>query len=430
MTRQKTVAFYTLGCKLNFSETSEIARRFTEHGFKRVKFTEKADVYVINTCTVTEKADKKCRNSIRQAIHRAPEAFVAVVGCYSQLKANELSKIEGIDLIVGNHEKFRIFDYSPYFIKNSAPQIHTQSLNTTSHFYPSYSIGDRTRSFLKVQDGCDYHCAYCTIPLARGSSRNAPIKDVVAQAEEIAGSGVKEIVITGINTGDFGKSTRETFFDLIQELEKIHGVFRYRISSLEPNLITSDIIQFISQSEKFAPHFHIPLQSGSDAVLQRMKRRYSTKTFCQKVAEIKAAIPEACIGVDVIVGFPGETEEQAIETHHFLSGLQISFLHVFTYSQREGTPAALLPEQLTKQEKAERSKRLHLLSEKKLLSFYAEHIDTEKTVLFETRTSHGKMTGFTENYIKTIAPYRANAINTPQKVRLKSINKKNMVEIY
>ena len=414
----KKVAFQTLGCKLNFSETSTIARDFIQKDYKRVRFNEKADVYVINTCTVTEQADKKCRAAVKKIVRQNPGAIVAVVGCYAQLKPEEISNIPGVDIVLGANEKQKLFNFIKQYEKEHRPIYHSCEINEVDTFDPAYSSGDRTRSFLKIQDGCDYPCTYCTIPKARGKSRNQNIEKTVAQAQEIATKGYKEIILTGVNIGDFGKSTGESFYELIKELDKVKGIERYRISSIEPNLLSDEIIEFTVKSSKFLPHFHIPLQSGSNEILKKMKRRYNRERFADRIYKIKELIPDAFIGVDVIVGFPGETDRLFQETYDFLAGLNISFLHVFSYSERPGTESAKMQGKNTAKTIAERSKQLHKLSEQKHKAFYKNYINTTHRVLFEAKNNKGKMHGFTENYLKVEIPFDKKLINTIKNVQL------------
>ena len=419
----KTVAFHTLGCKLNFSETSTIARLFQEKGFVKKDFSESADVYVINTCSVTENADKECKLIVKNALSKNPEAFIAVVGCYAQLKPEEISNIEGVDVVLGATEKFKLLSYIHFSGKHTHAQIHNCEIGEADFFVDAYSVGDRTRSFLKVQDGCDYSCTFCTIPLARGKSRSDVIENVVANAQKIAASGVKEIVLTGVNIGDFGygqfidgdeKKKREfTFLELIKALDKVCDIERFRISSIEPNLLKDEIIEFVANSQKFVPHFHIPLQSGSNAVLKRMKRRYQKELYADRVGTIKKLMPNCCIGVDVIVGFPGETEEEFLETYNFLNGLDISYLHVFTYSERDNTEAALMSVQVPMAERKSRNKMLRILSAKKLRAFYESQKGKTLSVIFEHENKDGFMYGFTQNYVKVKSPFNINLCNTP-----------------
>lgn len=419
----KTVAFHTLGCKLNFSETSTIARLFFEKGFIKKDFSEAADVYVINTCSVTENADKECRSIVKNALSKNPEAFVAVVGCYAQLKPEEISKIEGVDVVLGATEKFKLLNYINFSGKSTHTQIHNCEISEADFFVDAYSVGDRTRSFLKVQDGCDYSCTFCTIPLARGKSRSDTVENVIANANKIAASGVKEIVLTGVNIGDFGygqtidgdvkKRKEYTFLDLVKELDNVKGIERFRISSIEPNLLKDEIIEFVSVSNLFVPHFHIPLQSGSNAVLKRMKRRYQRELYSDRVAKIKGLMPDCCIGVDVIVGFPGETEEEFLETYNFINALDISYLHVFTYSERNNTEAILMQNPVPMAERKRRNKMLRILSAKKLRAFYEKQKGKTSTVIFEHENKNGFMYGFTQNYVKVKFPFDINLCNTP-----------------
>jgi len=427
MLQAKKVAFYTLGCKLNFSETSTIGRSFTEMGFEKVKFSEKADIYVINTCSVTDHADKKCRQIIKRVIKTNPNAFVAVIGCYAQLKPKEIAAISGVDLVLGANEKFNIHHYIDHLEKKGVSELHPCEIGSIKTFHSSYSMGDRTRCFLKVQDGCNYFCSYCTIPLARGKSRNMSIADTVIQAEKIAAQGAKEIILTGINIGDFGKSTNETFFDLIKALEKVSGIHRFRISSIEPNLLTNEIIEFVANSKKFVNHFHIPLQSGSNKVLRLMKRRYNRELFAQRVDKIRALLPDAFIGVDVIAGSRGENEKDFLETYEFINNLEISQLHVFPYSERQGTKALEINELVPVEERKRRAKQLQNLSENKLHDFYKLHINQTAEVLFEGYNDNGKMYGFTENYIKVEIPYHKNLDNELSLVELTEINAKGNI---
>jgi threonylcarbamoyladenosine tRNA methylthiotransferase MtaB len=420
----KKVAFYTLGCKLNFSETSAIGRQFNEAGFETVSFTDKADVYLINTCSVTDHADKKCRKVVKEALKHSPNAYIAIVGCYAQLKPKEISEIPGVDVVLGAAEKFMITEYITDLTKKEKTQIFNQDISEAKDFISSYSFGERTRTFLKVQDGCDYTCTFCTIPLARGASRSDSISHVIEQANEIAKSGVKEIVLTGVNLGDFGirDGIREDkFFDLIQSLDHVEGIDRIRISSIEPNLLSNEIIEFVSQSKKFVPHFHIPLQSGCNKVLALMRRRYKRELYTERVAHIKNLMPNCCIGVDVIVGFPGETQEDFLETYNFLNELEVSYLHVFTYSERENTPAAEMKGVVPGSTRAERSKMLHILSEKKRRAFYETQVGVSTEVLFEADQKNGFMHGFSRNYVKVKAPYDPLLINEIKTVTLENI---------
>jgi len=429
----KKVAFYTLGCKLNFSETSTIGRLFTDAGYAVVEFQDQADVYVINTCSVTEHADKKCRKVVKEALKYSPNAFVTIVGCYAQLKPQEIAEIEGVDMVLGAAEKFRIVEYITDLTKQPKAVVHQQNIEKVNHhFIASYSIGDRTRTFLKVQDGCDYPCTYCTIPLARGASRSDTIENVVNRAKMIAASGVKEIVLTGVNLGDFGirnGQREDKFFDLVKALDEVEGIERIRISSIEPNLLSNEIIQFVSTSKRFVPHFHIPLQSGSDKILGLMRRRYRTDLYVERVAKIKEVMPHCCIGVDVIVGFPGETKEDFLDTYQFLNQLDISYLHVFTYSERELTAAAEMKGVVAGSERNERSKMLHILSDKKRRAFYESQIGTEGEVLFEADQKSGYMHGFTKNYVKVRAKYDPVMVNELKAVKLLEITADGEVEV-
>ncbi len=404
----KTVAFHTLGCKLNFSETSTIARLFQEKGFVKKSFQEAADVYVINTCSVTENADKECRSIVKGALAKNPEAFVAVVGCYAQLKPDEIASIEGVDVVLGATEKFKLLNYISLSGKHQHTVVNNCEISEADFFVDAFSAGDRTRSFLKVQDGCDYSCTFCTIPLARGKSRSDTIPNVLKNARLIAAGGAKEIVLTGVNIGDFGygteidpnsrKQREDNFFDLIKELDQITEIERFRISSIEPNLLSDEIIDFVAGSDRFVPHFHMPLQSGSNEILKKMKRRYLRELYTSKVERIRAVMPQACSGVDEITGFPGESEAHFMETYQFLNKLDISYLHVFTYSERENTPAALMPDKVPVAERKRRTKMLRILSAKKLRAFYEKRSSAE--VLFENENKEGFMFGFTRNYVK------------------------------
>ena len=393
-------SFYTLGCKLNFSETSAIAKDLEEAGFARVEFEETPDLFVINTCSVTDNADKKCRNIIRKAKRINPESFVVVIGFYARLKPKEISEIEGVNLVLGANEKFNIPDH----LQKTSPEVRNEYISSrigeVRDFVPSFSGGDRTRTFLKIQDGCDYFCAFCTIPLARGKSRNADVASTLVQAQEAIDSGAKEIVLTGVNIGDFGQGKGESFFDLIKALDELEGVERFRISSIEPNLLSNDIIEFVARSKKFMPHFHIPLQSGNDELLQKMKRKYDRKLYTSRVEKIKALMPHAAIGVDVIVGFPGESEDHFLDTYNYLNELPVSYLHVFTYSERANTVAIKMEESVPWNVRTERSKQLRILSQKKKAAFYRQFEDTDQKVLFEHEEEDGYRFGFSENYIK------------------------------
>lgn len=430
---RKKVAFYTLGCKLNFSETSTIARRFEQEHFERVDFSEKADIYVINTCSVTENADKRFKIIVRQAQKNNPQAFVAAVGCYAQLKPEELAAVDGVDLVLGATEKFKITDYLNDLSKNERAAVHSCEIEEANFYVGSYALGDRTRAFLKVQDGCDYSCTYCTIPLARGVSRSASLENVLHNAREIVLKGVKEIVLTGVNIGDYGKGEfgdkkhEHTFFDLVKALDQIDGVHRLRISSIEPNLLKNELIDFVAQSDCFVPHFHIPLQSGSDAILKQMRRRYLSNLYAERVQHIKKVMPCACVGVDVIVGFPGETEAHFLETYHFLNALDIAYLHVFTYSERDNTLAATMQHPVPKSVRHKRSKMLRALSAKKRRAFYESQLGSTRTVLFEGENKQGYIHGFTENYVKVKTPWKPALVNTLHKVVLTRIDEDGLV---
>ena len=416
---KKKVAFHTLGCKLNFAETSTISRSFPEEKFERVPANSKADIYIINTCSVTDTADKKCRQAIKKFISLSPGAFIAVVGCYAQLKPQELSSIPGVDLVLGTNEKFNISDYITGFTKKQNAEIHSCHLNSTDRFSPSFSLGDRTRSFLKVQDGCDYGCSYCTIPLARGQSRNPEIPSIISEAEHIAGRGVKEIVLTGVNIGDFGKSTGDSFTGLLKELIKVPGIERFRISSIEPNLLTDELIELTVNSEKILPHFHIPLQSGSDRILGLMRRRYTRDIFASRINMVMKKLPLAGAGADVIVGFPGESDSDFEDTYSFLEDIPLSYLHIFTFSERPGTAAEQLPGKVSFRDKEKRSKCLIALSQKKNLIFNKLNIGQVTKVLFESTRSEGLITGFTSNYIRVEHPWESRLTGQIKKVRLK-----------
>ncbi|MFA6085292.1 tRNA (N(6)-L-threonylcarbamoyladenosine(37)-C(2))-methylthiotransferase MtaB [Mucilaginibacter sp.] len=428
----KKVAFYTLGCKLNYSETSSIGRLFTQAGFDTVDFTDTPNVYVINTCSVTENADKKCKKIVKEALKISPNAFITIVGCYAQLKPKEIAEIPGVDMVLGAAEKFQLVDYITDLTKKPKAVVYNQPVSEANQFVPSYSFGDRTRTFLKVQDGCDYSCTFCTIPLARGSSRSDTIENVIAQAKDIAASGVKEIVLTGVNLGDFGirdGNREDRFFDLVKALDGVEGIDRIRISSIEPNLLSDEIIEFVSTSKRFVPHFHIPLQSGSDKILGLMRRRYKRELYASRVAKIKQVMPNCCIGVDVIVGFPGETREDFIDTYNFLNELDVSYLHVFTYSERENTPAAEMSGTVPGSARADRSKMLHILSDKKRRSFYETQLNNSDEVLFEGDIKDGFMHGFTRNYVKVKAKYDPVLVNEIRRVHLTAISPDGDVEI-
>ena len=428
MIARKKVAFYTLGCKLNFSETATIARHFQDEGFDRVEFSEYADIYVINTCSVTENADKRFKTIVKQSQRINSEAFIVAVGCYAQLQPEELAAVNGVDLVLGATEKFKITDYLNELTKNETGAIHSCDIEDADFYVSSYSTGDRTRAFLKVQDGCDYKCTYCTITLARGISRSNPLQNVLDNAKKIADQDIKEIVLTGVNIGDYGKGEfgnkkhQHTFFELVEALDTIKGIHRLRISSIEPNLLKDETIDFVAQSNAFVPHFHIPLQSGSDVMLKAMRRRYMKALYQDRVEHIKAVMPDACIGVDVIVGFPGETDELFLETYNFLNALDISYLHVFTYSERANTHAATLPGVVPKAVRSKRSKLLRGLSAKKRRAFYESQLGTHRTVLFEGENKEGYIHGFTENYVKVKSRWNPALVNTLHKVVLSEID--------
>ncbi|MCU0442901.1 MAG: tRNA (N(6)-L-threonylcarbamoyladenosine(37)-C(2))-methylthiotransferase MtaB [Bacteroidia bacterium] len=424
----KSVAFYTLGCKLNFSETSTIGRQLTEQGYTKTDFEAGADVYVINTCSVTDNADKKCKRIVKEALRHNPEAFIAIIGCYAQLKPQEIARIPGVDLVLGAAEKFNINAYLEDTHKKPVAEIKEGKIKEVLEYHASYSLGDRTRTFLKVQDGCDYFCSFCTIPLARGKSRSDLIVNIVKQAEQIVNGGIKEIVLTGVNTGDFGAQTGETFLQLLQALEKVPNLERLRISSIEPNLLTDDIIQWVAQSKIVVPHFHIPLQSGSDKILSLMRRRYLTDLYTSRVQTIKTLMPHCCIGVDVIVGFPGESHEDFLDTYTYLNELDISYLHVFTYSERVNTTAYKMQGKVPLDERAQRSKMLHILSDKKRRHFYEQHLGTTRPVLWEAENSGQTMFGFTDNYIKVQRPYDPLFVNEVMRAELISINEEMVAE--
>ena len=425
----KKVALYTLGCKLNFSETSTVARMFQEEGFARVDFNETPDVYVINTCSVTENADKKCKQLVRKALKVNPAAFIAIIGCYAQLKPEEIAQIYGVDMVLGASEKFKIVEHFQDLEKKEKAVIYSSKIKEVKEFVPSYSKGDRTRSFLKIQDGCDYFCTFCTIPLARGKSRNNSIAETVEVAKEVALTAAKEVILTGVNIGDFGQGEGENFFELIQKLDTIEGIERFRISSIEPNLLSNDIIDFVAHSDKFMPHFHIPLQSGSNKILKAMRRKYLKELYVERVSRIKELMPHASIGVDVIVGFPGETEEDFLETYNLLNELEVSYLHVFSYSERQNTTAVKMEGVVPKSIRADRSKMLHILSEKKKRFFYQQHLGETYHVLFEAEQHDDALNGFTENYIKVKVPYSAAFENQIKAVTLKSIDLDGIVSV-
>ena len=440
MATPKSVAFYTLGCKLNYSETSAIGRLFEDAGYSENKFNDGADIYVINTCSVTDFADKKCRQIVRRALRKAPNAYVVVIGCYAQLKPKEISEIPGVDLVLGAAEKFKILNYIDDLSKAPGKgMVQAGEVKEAYHFKEAFSFGDRTRSFLKVQDGCDYKCSFCTIPLARGKSRSDKVENVVANARKLAELGMKEVVLTGVNIGDYGlmpenegsitQSRQSTFIDLVRELDKVEGIERFRISSIEPNLCTDEIIEFVAKSKRFVPHFHMPLQSGSDKILKLMRRRYKRELYENRVAKIKALMPHCCIGVDVIVGFPGETEEDFLDTYNFLNELDIAYLHVFTYSERANTLAATMEGGVEMSDRKRRNEMLTILSEKKRRFFYQNHLLETRPVLFEQSKEKDKMSGFTDNYIRIETALKTDFLNKTSPVKLNEINEKGLVEI-
>jgi len=428
MNNSLKVALTTLGCKLNFSETSTISRQFLDAGYDIVKFDQISDIYIINTCSVTQNADKQFKNLVSKALKINSKAFIIAIGCYAQLKPEELAKLKGVDLVLGSKEKFKILDYLNDLNKNDFGEIHSCEISETDFYSSSYSIGDRTRSFLKVQDGCDYKCTYCTIPLARGISRSDKLTNIISNAKSISESGVKEIVLTGVNIGDYGKGEfgkknhENTFLELINELDKVEGIARIRISSIEPNLLSNDIINFVAKSKNFVPHFHIPLQSGSNAILRLMKRRYKRGLYKERIDYIKSLIPNACIGADVIVGFPGETDELFMETYRFIQSLDISYLHVFSYSERDNTVANKLPDVVHNQIRYKRSKLLRSLSIKMKRKFYSKQVGTKKNILFESENKKGFIYGFSENYIRVKTPWRKKLVDNIVKYNLKEIS--------
>jgi threonylcarbamoyladenosine tRNA methylthiotransferase MtaB len=428
----KRVAFYTLGCKLNFSETSTISRMFEDKGYQKVDFTDQPDIFIINTCSVTENADKKCKKIVKEAKKISPKSFVTIIGCYAQLKPKEISAIKGVDAVLGAAEKFRLFEYLDDFTSKNEPQVYASEIQEAKHYNASYSYGDRTRTFLKVQDGCNYGCAFCTIPLARGKSRSASIAEIIEQAKEIAASEVKEVVLTGVNIGDFGVQhgrRKEKFIDLIRALDEVEGIDRFRISSIEPNLLSNEVIAFVAQSRRFVHHFHVPLQSGSDKILQKMKRRYLSDLYRDRVSTIKSLMPHCCIGVDVITGFPGETKEDFLTTYQFLNEMDVSYLHVFTYSERANTKALEMDEVVPMKERQRRSKMLRSLSEKKKRYFYNQHTGNTQTVLFEDDIEDGFMHGFTENYIRVKAKYDPVLINELKTIEMVKVDENGLMEI-
>ena len=426
-TQTKRVAFHTLGCKLNFSETATISRDFIRHGFEKVDYRDEADIYVINTCSVTENADREARKLIRQAKRRNPNSSVVVIGCYAQLKPNDIAAIDGVDIVLGAEEKFNLLNHLDGIDLNSETKVFHSEIDHVHGFTSSYSTGERTRSFLKVQDGCDYTCSFCTIPLARGESRSDTIENTLKTAKDVAATDAKEIVLTGVNIGDFGKETSESFFDLIQQLDCLDGIDRIRISSIEPNLLTNEIIEFCATSKKFMPHFHLPLQSGSDKILSAMRRRYKRDLYEDRVAKIKSLMPDCCIGVDVIVGFPGETDDDFLDTYNFLNELDISYLHVFTYSERSNTDAVEMGKIVSKDKRAERSKMLHILSDQKRRYFHEQFMDQRRHVLFENMRN-GKLFGHTDNYIQIQMDGSLDLINTIHPVKL-TLNHGSVVDV-
>ncbi|QIH35744.1 tRNA (N(6)-L-threonylcarbamoyladenosine(37)-C(2))-methylthiotransferase MtaB [Sphingobacterium sp. DR205] len=428
----KKVAFYTLGCKLNYSETSSIGRLFKDAGYDTTAFNSRADVYVINTCSVTDNADKKCRKVVKEALKHSPNAYITIVGCYAQLKPREIAEIPGVDMVLGAAEKFNIIEHINDLTKQEKTIVYNGPIDETNQFVSAYSIGDRTRTFLKVQDGCDYSCTFCTIPLARGGSRSGKIEEIVRQAEEIAASGVKEIVLTGVNIGDFGirdGKREDRFLDLVKALDEVEGIDRIRISSIEPNLLSNDIIEFVAQSKRFVPHFHMPLQSGSNKILGLMRRRYKRELYTERVEFIKSLMPNCCIGVDVIVGFPGETREDFIDTYNFLNDLDISYLHVFTYSERENTIAAQMEGAVPGAQRSDRSKMLHILSEKKRRAFYETQLGAQGDVLFEADEKDGYMHGFSKNYVKVRTLYDPLLVNEVVPVKFMEVTDTCEVEV-
>ena len=433
MITTKKVAFHTLGCKLNFSETSTIARDFESNGFEKVDFSESADIYVINTCSVTENADNRFKSIVKQALSVNSNAFIIAIGCYAQLKPQELADLNGVDLVLGAKEKFNIMDYINDLSKQDICKIHSCEIDEADFYVGSYSYGDRTRAFLKVQDGCDYKCTYCTIPLARGISRSDKLENILSNAKNISQKGIKEIVLTGVNIGDYGKGEfgnkkhNHTFLEMIKALDSVEGINRLRISSIEPNLLKNESIEFVSKSNSFVPHFHIPLQSGSNLILKKMKRRYLREVYEDRVNQINSIMPHACIGVDVIVGFPGETEELFLETYNFLNKLDVSYLHVFTYSERQNTEASTMKGSVPIKVRKKRSKLLRGLSVKKRRSFYEKSIGSNRTVLFEGENKSGYIHGFTENYIRVRHPWDPGLVNTLKKVKLDLIDQEGFV---
>ncbi len=428
MNQYKKVAFYTLGCKLNFSETSTIGRSFEDAGYAKVSFDDTPDIYVINTCSVTENADKKCRQLVKKAKKINPNCFIAIIGCFAQLKPKEIATIPGVNIVLGANEKFNIVEHVESFDSEEVV-ISNESIKNTKEFVPAFSMGDRTRSFLKIQDGCDYFCTFCTIPLARGKSRNATIAETISEAEKIAKTDVKEVVLTGVNIGDFGQGGEENFFSLVKELDQVEGIDRFRISSIEPNLLSDEIIEFcLGESKRFVPHFHIPLQVGNDRLLKAMRRKYKREVFADRVKKIKSLRPNACIGVDVIVGFPGETDEDFLDTVNFIKELEVSYLHVFTYSERANTTAIKLGNSVPMNIRKQRSKQLHILSAKKKRAFYETQVGKTETVLFEDSDNDGVMHGFTSNYVKIKTAFNKGLANTFQEVTMTEIDRDGVMK--
>jgi threonylcarbamoyladenosine tRNA methylthiotransferase MtaB len=430
MIQYKKVAFYTLGCKLNFSETSTISRLFENAGFAKIDMEERPDIFVLNTCSVTDNADKKCKQLVKKVMKQNPETFVIVIGCYAQLKPEEIAQIPGVDMVLGANEKFNVLEHLDSMERKGETKVAYEHIKQTKEFIPSFSYGDRTRSFLKVQDGCDYFCTFCTIPLARGKSRNATIAETINEAKKIAATEVKEVVLTGVNIGDFGQGGNENFFELVKALDEVDGINRFRISSIEPNLLSNEIIDFcLNTSKRFVPHFHIPLQSGSDKLLQAMRRKYLSALYAERVARIKATNPNTCIGVDVIVGFPGETDEDFMDTYNFLNELEVSYFHVFTYSERANTTAVKLGAAVPMEKRKERSKMLHILSDKKKRAFYESQLGKTGTVLVEAEEENGYLHGFSENYIKVKIPFDEKLVNTFIKVTFLEIDRDGVMKV-
>ena len=423
-----SVALYTLGCKLNFAESSTIAQQLQKNGFERKQFYEGADLYVINTCSVTDHADRKCKKVVREALKANSDAYIVIVGCYAQLKPTEISEIPGVDMVLGAAEKFDLIHHLTQLKKESKTRIHNQPIKSVNEFVPGFSEGDRTRMFLKVQDGCDYFCSFCTIPLARGTSRSANVVDTIEKVKEATNKGVKEVVLTGVNLGDFGINHQESFYDLIQELDNIESIDRYRISSIEPNLLSDEIIDFVSESQKFVPHFHIPLQSGNDELLHRMRRKYKSDLYRSRIERIKKRMPDCGIGVDVIVGFPGETDDHFLDTYHFLNELPVSYLHVFPYSERPNTTARKMQGVVPVKTRGERTTQLRSLSEKKKRAFYESQLGNSRPVLFESEVRNGMMQGYTDNYVRVAAEYDPLAVETLVPFKLDRINEDFLME--